>query len=147
LDFALSELERAVAAQADCSNGVRDGLRRLLEYSETEPDLARCCLAEMSALGAPGEECRVRALKRLAAALRPTDLNADTRRPDRMTLTDELVAGGVWHAIGAAITAEQATSVTSLLSALHSYTVLLYEPAANTGAEASPRSHPNAASD
>jgi len=126
LDFALTELVRAVAAQPDWSDGVWDGLGRLLEYSESEPELARCCLLEVHALGAPGKECRRRALERLAAALRPTALNGNGRWAGRLSLTDELVAGGVWHAIETAVAADGTSSLTSLVPALHSH-VLRYQ--------------------
>jgi len=123
LDFALTGLEQAVAAQAEWSDGVRDGLRRLLEYWESEPELAHCCLVEMYALGAPAKECRRRTLERLAASLRPTALNGDGGQSGQMSLTDELVAGGVWHAIETAVAANETASLTSLLPALHSYVV------------------------
>ena len=126
LDFALGELEQAIAAQANSANGVRDGLRRLLEYWESEPELARCCLLEMYALGASGQDCRRRTLERLAAALRPTGLGGGAGRGGRLSLTDELVAGGIWHTIETAVAAHETPSLTSMLPAVHSH-VLRYE--------------------
>lgn len=114
LDWVLGGVEEAVAAGRG-RDRVREGLRCLLERFASEPELARCCFVEMCALGAPGEECRLRALERLAAAL---GLAIDARWDGGASIADEQMAGGVWHTIEIAVLARDTASLISLLPAL-----------------------------
>lgn len=122
LEWVLGGFERAVAGEARWPDGVREGLRCLLERLASKPELARCCFVELCALGSPGEECRLRAIARLAAALRPPGAQASRGRG--LNVGDELVAGGVWHAIEAAVLAREEAGLVSLLPALHWHVVL-----------------------
>jgi AcrR family transcriptional regulator len=115
----LDDVEDAVAGRAPWAQGVRDGLRCLLERVAAQPELAQCCFLELCALGSPGEECRLRALERLATTLGPG--SAEQRAPGSLNLSDELLAGGVWHALEAAILPSRTRSLGSLLPQLHEH--------------------------
>jgi AcrR family transcriptional regulator len=115
----LDDVERAVARRAPWAQGVRDGLRCLLERVAAQPELAQCCFLELCALGSPGEECRLRALERLATTLGPE--SREQRARGGLNLSDELLAGGVWHALETAILSTRTRSLATLLPQLHEH--------------------------
>jgi AcrR family transcriptional regulator len=131
LDQLLDRVELAVARRGVWAEGVHDGLRCLLAGVAEEPDLGRCSFLELCRLGSAGEECRRRALERLAAALR---LGSNTGRPcsalplhghqhqaGGLSVADELLAGGVWHVVEAAILSTGARGLGSLLPDLYEH--------------------------
>lgn len=120
----LDDVEGAVAGRTVWADGVGDGLRCLLEGVAAQPELARCCFVELCAVGSAGEECRLRALERLATTLRPGS-------GGRLDPLDELLAGGVWHALGAAILSGRTRSLVSLLPDLQAFVLAC---AGSTGA-------------
>jgi AcrR family transcriptional regulator len=115
----LDDVERAVAGRGLWAQGIRDGLRCLLEGVAAHPDLGHCCFLELCALGTAGEKRRLRALEQLAAALRPGSTGERPR--GRLHVSDELVAGGVWHAVEAAILSTGTRGLVSLLPGLHAH--------------------------
>ena len=90
-------LEQAIAAEPDWAQGVRRGLRALLERTAAEPQLARVWFVELHAVNVAGAERHAVAIDRLAVALRPPGGNSASITRVR----DQIIAGGVWHTIGA----------------------------------------------
>lgn len=118
----LADLERALAGGGSWEEAAGSGLRCLLEDVAASPDLARCCFVELCAIGPQGLQCRARALRRLAVLLRPP--SSTPSDGGGLSVADELLAGGVWHAIESAVLAGQAANLPSLLPTLESYVTL-----------------------
>lgn len=132
----LNDLERALAGGGAWTENARPGLRRLLENVAAAPEHARCCFVELCAIGPPGQECRAWALERLGVLLRPRSNTG--RDGGGLSVADELLAGGVWHAIESAVLADATASVTSLLPALETVTELRFRDSFRDAAVARP---------
>lgn len=115
LDWVLGGVEQAVRTEPGC-DGVRAGLRCLLERFGQEPELARCCLFEVCTAGAAGKQCRQRAVARLAAALWPSGDQAPSGAD--VGIRAELATGAVWHAIETRVFNGGASSLPALLPVL-----------------------------
>jgi AcrR family transcriptional regulator len=118
-DLLLESVEQVVAEQQRWEDGVREGLRLLLERLGSRPELARCLFLQLCGVQPAGERYRLEALRRLASALAP---DRSTRGPEReMTLAEQLVAGGVWHAIQDEVVCDRIAGLPSLSPVLSAH--------------------------
>ncbi len=111
----------AYKADAAWADRIRDSLRAILAFLDEEPQLARVCVVQMLAAGAPAQARRRRLLDQLALAV---DEGAGGPARSRPTLVAEGVVGGVLAVIHARLVQEQPEPLLALSNHLMAMIVL-----------------------
>jgi AcrR family transcriptional regulator len=121
LPWLLQAITDGLFAEPQWTHGVAAGLGNLLVRLAGEPELARVWFIELRRADVAGARRHVQALETLARALRPWE-----RRPSALSLSEQVMAGGVWYAIEQAVASGRAAELPELAADLHWYVLSCY---------------------